>query len=209
MTQRGLRVLEADKTFFSKITNSITKLLIPTKVGINGLLISAKRNNVLKAYEKLIENLDNEIEKSQTMSKKLQDLMNDIVKKLEDGMLNGVGISSITLNDDYTLTITLTDDTSYTTKSIRGEKGEKGDKGDKGDNYTLTEADKQEIISEILESLSQEMQNKIAELQEEIQDLKKNTLKRTVEGESITINDSADMRFESVEISGNSEQETI
>ena len=35
----------------------------------------------------------------------------------------------------------------------QGEKGEKGDKGDKGDPYTLTEADKQEIVSEVLASL--------------------------------------------------------
>lgn len=51
LEQRGLKVLEADKTFFTKITSTISKLLIPTKVGINGLLISMKRNNVLKAYE--------------------------------------------------------------------------------------------------------------------------------------------------------------
>lgn len=51
LEQRGLKVLEADKTFFTKITTTISKLLIPTKVGINGLLISMKRNNVLKAYE--------------------------------------------------------------------------------------------------------------------------------------------------------------
>ena len=55
MTQRGLRVLEENKTFFGKITNTITKLLIPTKVGINGLLILAKRNNVLKAFENYID----------------------------------------------------------------------------------------------------------------------------------------------------------
>ena len=40
-----------EKTFFSKLSNTITKLLIPTKIGINGMLISIKRNNVLKAYE--------------------------------------------------------------------------------------------------------------------------------------------------------------
>lgn len=51
MEQRSLRVIEADKTFFRKITNSITKLLIPTKVGINGLIISLKRTSLLKAYE--------------------------------------------------------------------------------------------------------------------------------------------------------------
>jgi len=49
--ERSLKILEADKTFFTKITTTISKILIPTKVGINGLLISMKRNNLLKAYE--------------------------------------------------------------------------------------------------------------------------------------------------------------
>ena len=38
----------------------------------------------------------------------------------------GVGISNIRLNLDYTLTITLDDGTEYTTAPIRGEKGETG-----------------------------------------------------------------------------------
>lgn len=39
----------------------------------------------------------------------------------------GNGISSAVLNGDYTLTLTFTDGTTYTTPSIRGEKGEQGD----------------------------------------------------------------------------------
>lgn len=39
---------------------------------------------------------------------------------------NGNGIASAVLNADYTLTLTFTNGTSYTTPSIRGEKGEKG-----------------------------------------------------------------------------------
>ena len=39
----------------------------------------------------------------------------------------GNGISSAVLNNDYTLTLTFTDGTTYTTPSIRGEKGEKGE----------------------------------------------------------------------------------
>lgn len=45
----------------------------------------------------------------------------------------GVGIVSTVLNADYTLTINLSDGTSYTTESIRGEKGETGSAGAKGD----------------------------------------------------------------------------
>ena len=44
----------------------------------------------------------------------------------------GNGIQSAQLNQDYTLTITFTNGTSYTTASIRGEKGEKGDQGNQG-----------------------------------------------------------------------------
>ena len=50
MEERSLRVYNSEKTFFSKISNTLTKLIIPTQVGINSVLISLKRNNVLKAY---------------------------------------------------------------------------------------------------------------------------------------------------------------
>ena len=46
MEGKSLRVYNTERTFFSKITNTITKLLIPTKVGINGMLISIKRNSL-------------------------------------------------------------------------------------------------------------------------------------------------------------------
>ena len=45
----------------------------------------------------------------------------------------GNGIASTVLNADYTLTLTFTDGTSYTTPSIRGEQGIQGPKGEKGD----------------------------------------------------------------------------
>lgn len=50
MEQKSLRVLDANKTFFSKITSTITKILIPTKLSINSMMISMKRNSLIKAY---------------------------------------------------------------------------------------------------------------------------------------------------------------
>ncbi len=56
MEERSLRITGADKTFFNKITNTLTKILIPTKIGINGMLISMKRNSVLKSFENYSSN---------------------------------------------------------------------------------------------------------------------------------------------------------
>lgn len=53
MEERSLKITGTNTTFFNKITKTLTKLLIPTKIGINGMLISIKRNSVIKAYENL------------------------------------------------------------------------------------------------------------------------------------------------------------
>lgn len=50
----------------------------------------------------------------------------------DSGAFDGKGISSVELNDDYTLTITFTDGTSETYGPIRGAQGEKGDPGAAG-----------------------------------------------------------------------------
>ena len=50
----------------------------------------------------------------------------------------GTGISSVVLNDDYTLTLNLTDGTSFTSTSIRGEVGNGIDDIVLNSDYTLT-----------------------------------------------------------------------
>ena len=68
MEERSLRITGADKTFFNKITNTLTKILIPTKIGINGMFISIKRNNVIKAFE--MYTLDDDHYDNEEMEKK-------------------------------------------------------------------------------------------------------------------------------------------
>lgn len=55
MEQRSLRVVETDKTFFSKLSSTISKILIPTRVGLNEVMISIKRNSLIKAYNNYLE----------------------------------------------------------------------------------------------------------------------------------------------------------
>ena len=59
MEERSLRITGTDKTFFNKITSTLTKILIPTKIGINGNKISIKRNSLLKTYENYKEENEN------------------------------------------------------------------------------------------------------------------------------------------------------
>ena len=51
MEEKSLRITGTNTTFFNKITKTLTKMLIPTKIGINGMLITIKRNSLIKAYE--------------------------------------------------------------------------------------------------------------------------------------------------------------
>lgn len=71
MEERSLRIYNSERTFFSKITSTISKLLIPTKIGINGMIIAMKRNNVLKAYE-AISTTENQ-EKKEVLTKKFDE----------------------------------------------------------------------------------------------------------------------------------------
>lgn len=50
MEQRSLKVVETNKTFFTKITSTISKILIPTRIGLNGVMITIKRNSLTKSY---------------------------------------------------------------------------------------------------------------------------------------------------------------
>ncbi len=95
MEERSLKITGADKTFFNKITSTLTRILIPTRIGINGMLISRKRNNMLKNFEAYTldsENYDNEeIEKKYDTAYEAylgaldKYVMDSIYKKVKNG----------------------------------------------------------------------------------------------------------------------------
>lgn len=53
--ERSLKVLSNDTTFFNKVSSTLTKLLMPTKIGINGMMINIKRSSAIKTYEQYKE----------------------------------------------------------------------------------------------------------------------------------------------------------
>ena len=88
MEERSLRVY-ADKTFFTKITSTISKMLIPTKIGINSMLISMKRNNVLKAYE-LAEACKEDANKKEIMQKKYEDTFSLYLESIDKYIMDSI-----------------------------------------------------------------------------------------------------------------------
>lgn len=91
MEQRSLRVLDTNKTFFSKITSTLTKILIPTKVSINGMLISIKRNNLIKAYsnyEIAIE--EDDIERKDSLYKKYEEAYSLYLEAIDKYIMDSV-----------------------------------------------------------------------------------------------------------------------
>ena len=89
MEEKSLRVY-SDKKFFTKITNTITKLLIPTKIGINGMLISIKRNNVLKAYEAYLEAQQESSDNQSELEKKYEDIYSLYLEAIDKHMMDNV-----------------------------------------------------------------------------------------------------------------------
>ena len=98
MEQKSLRVLDTNKTFFSKITSTITKILIPTRVGINSIMISMKRNNLIKAYTNYTDaTKEDDNERKETLLNKYEEvyslyleaidkyIMDSVYKKVKNG----------------------------------------------------------------------------------------------------------------------------
>lgn len=90
MEGKSLRIYSSEKTFFSKLTNTITKLLIPTKVGINGMLISMKRNSILKAYENYSEGKHIEEERRKMLEKKYEESYNLYLDAIDKNIVNSI-----------------------------------------------------------------------------------------------------------------------
>lgn len=87
MEEKSLRITGADKNFFGRLSNSLSKMLIPTKVGINSMLISMKRNSMLKVFENLQK--DNNYEQDEE-EKKFENSYTAYLEALDKYVLDSI-----------------------------------------------------------------------------------------------------------------------
>lgn len=88
MEERSLRITGTDKNFFSKITNKLTIMLIPTKVGFNSMLISMKRNSLIKTFENFMDEDKNN--DSEEMEKKIETSYTAYLEALDKYVLDSI-----------------------------------------------------------------------------------------------------------------------
>lgn len=91
MQEKSLRIYDTEKTFMHKVTNKLSKLLIPTRVGINSFIITMKRNNLLKAYENYNANIKNENEEKKAAAvKKYEDTFVLYLEAIDKNIMDSV-----------------------------------------------------------------------------------------------------------------------
>ena len=89
MEERSLRITGTDKNFFNKLTTKLTKMLIPTKIGINSMFISMKRNNLIKAYENFQKENDGNYE-TEEIEKKFENSYTAYLESLDKYVLDSI-----------------------------------------------------------------------------------------------------------------------
>lgn len=89
MEERSLKITGADKTFFNRLSNTLTKILIPTKIGINGMLITVKRNALLKAFESY-NNPEINKEKKEILEEKYEQAYTVYLEALDKYVLDSI-----------------------------------------------------------------------------------------------------------------------
>lgn len=86
MAETSLKITGANKSFITKLTSTISKMLIPTRVGINGMLISVKRNSMIKIFSNYLE----ETEDKQEYEKKYEQAYEAYLEVLDKYVMDSI-----------------------------------------------------------------------------------------------------------------------
>ena len=90
MEERSLKVVDSNKTFFGKLGSTISKIIIPTKIGINGFVINMKRNNLLKAYDAYYGFEDDNEAKKKVLNNKYQEAFSLYLEAIDKHIMDSV-----------------------------------------------------------------------------------------------------------------------
>ena len=91
LEERSLKVVDSNTTFFGKLSNTLSKIMITTKIGINGIVINLKRNNLLKTFENNINFKDNiNDDKKHALEQKYQEAYSLYLEAIDKYIMDSV-----------------------------------------------------------------------------------------------------------------------
>ena len=89
--ERSLKVLSNNTTFFNKVSNTLTKLLIPTKIGINGMMINIKRAAAIKNYEQLnVAIANNDVSKKEQLQNRYDESYSLYLEAIDKHIMDSI-----------------------------------------------------------------------------------------------------------------------
>ena len=68
--EKSIKIYDTRKTFFARLGSTVSKILTPTKVGFNNLLVNIKRNSMVKNYKNMLNCKE---DKKEALEKKFED----------------------------------------------------------------------------------------------------------------------------------------
>lgn len=86
--EKSLRIYDTKRTFFSKISSTFTKILTPTKTGINNIIISLKRSSMIKNYMQMINCKDEE--KKESLKTKFEDSYSLYLESIDEHIIDSI-----------------------------------------------------------------------------------------------------------------------
>ncbi len=89
--ERSLKVISKDTTFFNKVSDTLTKLLIPTRIGINGMMINLKRSSTVKAYEQFkISEQGNDVTKTAQFKNRYEESFTLYLESIDKHIMDSI-----------------------------------------------------------------------------------------------------------------------
>ena len=68
--EKSIKIYDTRKTFFARLGSTVSKILTPTKVGFNNLVVNIKRNSMVKNYKNMLNCKE---DKREVLEKKFED----------------------------------------------------------------------------------------------------------------------------------------
>ncbi len=90
MQENSLRIAQNDN-FLNLLGKTLTRLLIPTKLGINGMVISIKRNSLIKAFNNYIESdTEEDVDKKEYIEKKYENVYTAYLESIDKNVMDTI-----------------------------------------------------------------------------------------------------------------------